>query len=99
MLLAVGAALLRYFLPPGITWFKVHECYNKLTCFFTITDFNLVVHVLEKAGKKQFSFKHASMVLDIFILVVLLVSAAFNRPHLPPPPLIPSVKMKIRKEE
>ena len=53
-LLAVGAALLRYFLPPGITWFKVHECYNKLTCFFTITDFNLVVHVLEKAGRKFF---------------------------------------------
>ena len=44
------------------------------------------MHVLEKAGRKHVSFKHASMVLAIFILVVFQVLAEFNRPHLPPLP-------------
>ena len=36
-LLAVGAALLIYFLPPGNTWFDIHEYHNSLNWFFTIT--------------------------------------------------------------
>ena len=39
------------------------------------------------------------MGLAILILVIFQVLAEFNRPHPPPPPLIPSAKMKIRKEE
>ena len=86
MLLAVGAALLRYFLPPGPTWFKIHEYCNSLNFLFTITAFALEVYVLEKYGRKHFYFKHASMVLAIFIIVVFQVLAEFNRPHLPPLP-------------
>ena len=44
------------------------------------------MHVLEKYGRKQFSFKHASMGLDIFIFVVFQVLVVFNRPFVPPPP-------------
>ena len=36
-LLAIGAALLKYFLPPGHTWSKIHEYCNSLNCFFAIT--------------------------------------------------------------
>ena len=86
MLLAVGAALLRDFFPPGTTWFKINEYCNSLNCLFTITYFALAVHVLEKAGRENFSFKHASMGLAIFIVVVFQVLAAFNRPHPPHPP-------------
>ena len=85
-LLAVGADLLRDFLPPDTTWFKIHEYCNRLNFFFTITYFSLAVHVLDKSGRKQFSFKHESMVLDIFIIVFFQVLAGFNRPHIPPPP-------------
>ena len=70
MLLAIGADLLRYFLPPGPTWFNIHEYSNILNFFFSIAVFALAVHVLEKSGRKHFSFKHASMVLAIFILLV-----------------------------
>jgi len=84
--LAVGAALLKDFLPPGPTWFKIHMYCNSLNFFFTITAFALAVHVLEKAGRKHFSFAHASMGLAIFILVIFQVLAAYNRPHLPPAP-------------
>ena len=41
---------------------------------------------LESSGRKHFSFKHASMGITIFILVVFQVLAAFNRPHPPPTP-------------
>ena len=58
----------------GTTWFKIHEYCNSLNFFFTITDFALAVHVLEESGRKHFSFKHASMVLYIFIIVVFQVS-------------------------
>ena len=85
-LLAVVAALLQDFLPPGPNWFKIHEYCNRLNFFFTITDFALAVHVLEKSGRKHFSFNHASMVLAIFILVVFQDLVEFNRPHLTPPP-------------
>ena len=85
-LLAIGAALLKYFLPPGHTWSKIHEYCNSLNCFFTITAFALAVHVLEKSGRKHFCFNHASMYLAILILVVFQVLTEFNRPHLPPPP-------------
>ena len=44
------------------------------------------MHVIEKDRRKHFYFKHASMVLYIFILVVFLVVALLNRPHLPPLP-------------
>ena len=64
--------------------------------FFTVTAFGLSVHVLEKSGRKRFSFKHVSMGLDIFIIVVFQVFVVFNRPHLPPP-LIPSVNINIWK--
>ena len=60
----------------------------------TIISFALAVHILEKFGRKHFSFKHAIMVLALFVLVVFQVFVALNRPHLPPPPLIPSVKRK-----
>ena len=86
MLLTVGADLLQYFLPRGSTWFKIHEYCNSLNFFFTIIAFALAVHDLEKYGRKHFSFKHLSMFLAIFILVVLQVLVEFNRPHLPPPP-------------
>ena len=81
---AVGAALLQHFLPPGLIWFNIHEYCNSLNLFFAITSFALAVHVLEKSERKQFSFKHASMGLAIFILVVFQYFVAFNRPHLPP---------------
>ena len=86
MLLDVGVALLRDLLPPDPIWFKIHECCNILYCFFTIIYFAFTVHVLEKSGRKNFSFKHASMGLSIFILVVFQVLQAFNRPHITPPP-------------
>ena len=44
------------------------------------------MHVLEKYWRKHFSFKHVSMGLAIFILVVFQVFAAFNRPHHPSTP-------------
>ena len=53
-LLAVGAALLQNFLPPGTTWFKIHEYSHSLNFFFTITTFAFAVHVLEKDGRKYF---------------------------------------------
>ena len=86
MLLGVGSALFQYLLPPGTTWFKIHDYYNSLNCFFAITSCSLSLHVLEKSGRKHFSFKHASMVLYIFIPVVFQVLAVFNTPHLPPNP-------------
>ena len=51
-----------------------------------MTEFALAVHVLEKPGRKHFSFKHASMGIDIFILVVFQVLAEFNRSYHPPNP-------------
>ena len=54
------------------------------------------MHVLEKAGRKHFSFKYASMVLAILILVVFQVLAEFNRPHLPP---LPDTKHKDEEME
>ena len=56
------------------------------------------MNFLEIAGRKLFSFKDAIMGQAIFILVVFQVLVSFNRLHLPPD-LIPSAKMKIRKEE
>ena len=72
-LLAVGSALLQYFLAPGTTWFRIHYYCNSLNFLFTITSFALAVHVLQKYGSKHFSFNHAIMVLSIFILVVFQV--------------------------
>ena len=69
-LLDVGTSSLQYFLPPGATCFKIHEYFKIINFLFSVTDFDLVVNVLEKSVKKQFSFKHASMVLAILILVV-----------------------------
>ena len=86
MLLAVGAALLQYFLPTGPTWFNIREYYNSLNFLFTIPAFALAVHVVEKDGRKLISFKHAIMDLDIFIIVVFHVLATFNSPHLLIPP-------------
>ena len=86
MLLDIGSTLFQYLLPPGTTWFKIHEYCNSLNCFLAITPFSLSVNFLDKYGRKQFSFKHASMVLYIFILVVFQVLAVFNTPHLPPNP-------------
>ena len=85
-LLAVGAALFQDFLPPGPTWINIHEYCKSFDFFFTITTFDLEVHVLEKYGRKHFSFKHGGMELDKFILVVFQVLAVFNRPHPPSPP-------------
>ena len=85
-LLDIGAALLQYFLPPGPNWFKIHYYCNRINFFFAITSFALVVHVLEKYGRKYVSFKHASLGPAILILVVFQVLASFNRPHIPPPP-------------
>ena len=82
-LLGVGAALLKDLLLPGTTWFKFYEYYNILNFFFTITKFTLAVHVLDKSGRENFSFQHASMVLAIFILVVFQVLEDFNMTHLP----------------
>ena len=96
-LLAVGADLLRYLLPPGPTWFKIHEYCDSLKIFFTVTSFALTVNDLEKSGGKHFAFKHVSMVLAIFILAVFQVLAEFNRPY--PPPLISSIEMKRWKEK
>ena len=70
---------LKYLLPPGPTWFNIHEYRNSLKIFFTITAFVLSVHFIDKSGRKHFSFKHVSMVLAIFILVVFQVLAEFNR--------------------
>ena len=61
---------------------QIHDYCNILNHLFTITDFDLAVHVLEKARRKHFSFKHVIMGLAIFILVVLNILAAFNRPNL-----------------
>ena len=44
------------------------------------------MHVLDKSGRKHFSFQHVSMVLDIFIIVLFQVLADFKRTHLPPLP-------------
>ena len=90
-LLAVGDYFLQDLLPPGSTWFNIHEYCNSLIFFFTTTAFSLAVHVLEKYGRNKFSFKHASMVLSIFILVVFQVYVELNRPHLPP---LPDTKSK-----
>ena len=79
MLFVVGDALLQDFLPPGPTCFKIHEYCCSLNFFLTITVFALAVHVLEKSD-----FKHASVFLAVFILVVFQVLAEFNRPKLPP---------------
>ena len=54
MLLAVGADFLQYFVPPGTTRFNIHEYCISLICFFNITNFALVMHVLEKFGRKFF---------------------------------------------
>ena len=35
-LLAIGAALLQYFLPPGTTWFKIHEYRNIRNLLFIV---------------------------------------------------------------
>ena len=99
-LLAIRDDSLGDLLPNGPTMFKIHEYCNSISCFFTITSFTLSVHVLDKTGLKQFSFKHASMVLSILILVLLQVLEVFNRPYLsPPPPLILSLNIKVWKEE
>ena len=94
LLLAVGAALLRDFLPPHTTCFKIHEYCNILNFFFTITAFALAVLVLEKSGRKRFSFKYASMGPAIFILSVFQVLAKFN---IPPPP--PPSQSQVEEEE
>ena len=86
MLLAVGDALLQYFLLPGTTWFKIHDYCNIINFFFTTTSFALAVHVLEKYGRKHVYFKRASMVLVIFIPVVFQVLEEFNRAQLSPLP-------------
>ena len=52
MLLDVGADFLKDFLPPGPIWFKIHEYYNRLNCFFVIAAFALVEHDLEKYGRE-----------------------------------------------
>ena len=85
-LLAVGAALLQYFLPPSTNWLNIHEYCNILNYFFTMIAFSLAVRVLEKSGRNPFYFKHASIGLAILIFVVLQVLAAFNMENLPPPP-------------
>ena len=85
-LLDIGAALLQDFLPPGPTWFNIYDYCNSLNYFFTITDFDLAGNFLEKYVRKNVSFKHASMVLAIFIIVVFQVLVEFNSPHLPPLP-------------
>ena len=55
MLFSVDDSLLQYFLPPGPTWFKIHEYCNIINFFFTITVFSLALHVIEKCGRKHFS--------------------------------------------
>ena len=85
-LLTFGAAFFWYFLPPGPTWFKIHEYCNSINFFFTITAFALAVYVPEKTVRKHFSSKHAIMGLAIFILVVFQVLEAFDRSHIPPSP-------------
>ena len=97
-MLAVGATLLQYFLPPGPIWFKIRrENYNILNYFFTITAFALALYVTETFVSKNISFKHASMVRAIFVLVVFQVWCHLtgHTSH----PLIPSTKMKIWDEE
>ena len=83
-LLAVGATLLQDFLPPGPTWFKIYELCNSLNCLFTIAAFSLSANAIEKYGRKNFYFKHASMGLAIIVVFQILVE--FNRPKPPPPP-------------
>ena len=78
--LDVGAALLQYFLAPGNTWFNIYKYCNSLRIFFTITYFPLEMHVIEKYGRTQFSFKHSRMGLAILILVGFQLLVAFNRP-------------------
>ena len=85
-ILAVSAVLLQDFFPPGPTWFKNHECCNRIKFVFTIIDFFLAVHGIEKSGKKHFSFKHASMILDKLFLVTFQVLAEIKSQHLPSPP-------------
>ena len=44
------------------------------------------MYVFEKSERKHFYFKHVSMGLAIFTLVVFQVLVTFNRPYLPPTP-------------
>ena len=78
-ILAVGAALLQDFLPPCPTWLKIHDYCKSLNILFSVKAFALAVHVLEKYGRKNFSFKHVSMVLAIFILVIFQVLESFKK--------------------
>ena len=52
MLLAVGTSLLQDLIPPGTTWFEIHEYCNRLNCFFNKPYFDLAVHVIEKSVKE-----------------------------------------------
>ena len=95
-LLNVGADLLQYFIPPGTTWFKMHEYHISLKFFFTLTAFALSAHMIDKSGRKHFSFKHASMGLAKFILVIFQFWGDL-KDHTSHTSLTPNAKMKRLK--
>ena len=83
--LAIGAAILRYWLPNGL-WFKLHQGLNMMVAVFTFLAFAFGVAAIQSEGLAHFSpspSPHRLVGLIVFLFLIVQTLGGVFRPHTP----------------